>query len=144
MTTMTAERAITQIQKRAEEIKSNAPQRFPEAASIGDSHRQGDIYLTLLDGVPDGAKKVPFRAQLADGETQGSRHCLASSAGVTMYTRKNPTNLEGPVFVLATENVVEHPEHGHVILPANVGGTCYGITYQRNLDAMEREQRVLD
>lgn len=85
---------ITKIMNEAraavEKIKNDAPQQFPEAASIGDAVRQGDIYIQLI--ADDGqtpmlyqqvAPNFPF--QLADGDTKGSRHCLAHGNGVTAY-----------------------------------------------------------
>jgi hypothetical protein len=139
--TMTVDKAIKQIQSQAESIKNDAPQTFPEAASPGDTFRQGDIYITLLDRVPDGAVKImhPLK-QLAPGTTQGSRHCLDSMAGVKMFRLAAPTQLDGPVIVTTKPRTITHPEHGDVALPAG----CYGIRYQRDLDAEERERRVQD
>lgn len=138
--TMTAEKAIGEIQESAEKIKSDAPQRFSEAASVGDTHRQGDIYITMLEGVPKGAKSIPNRRQLAEGSTQGSRHCIDSFDGVTMFEKKDKTQFDGPILMLEQERTIEHPEHGNVTLPPG----CYGVTYQRDLDAEERERRVAD
>jgi hypothetical protein len=139
--TMTAEKALSKIQDQAERIKSDETQRFPDAASVGDSHRQGDVYITLLNAVPENAvrEKKPS-TQLAPGTTQGSRHYLDSLAGVTMYRIPNPGMLDGPIIECETERTITHPEHGDVVLPAGI----YGISYQRNLDAEERERRVQD
>lgn len=139
MATLTAEKAIRKIQS-GETIDTTKPQRFPEAAAPGNYFRQGDLYITLLDGVPQGSVQIPFRAQLAEGNTQGSRHCLDSQDGVTMYRLENPSMTDGPILLLTTERTVTHPEHGWVTLPAG----CYGVTYQRDLDAEDRERRVLD
>lgn len=83
--------ALADATARAEQIKNDAPQRFPEAASIGDAVRQGDIYIQLVE--PATARpmfyqleqNVEFPMQLADGNTKGSRHCLAHGNGVTVY-----------------------------------------------------------
>lgn len=98
MSTATLENKTVQISKamqeaaeRAEQIKNDAPQQFPEAASIGDAVRQGDIYIQLVEPVTscplfyrqDSAASFPL--QLADGNTKGSRHCLAHGNGVTVY-----------------------------------------------------------
>lgn len=137
---MTAALAISSIQTQADRIKSDELQNFPEAATPGDSFRQGDIYLTLLPGVP--ANAVPAKAveQLAPGTTQGSRHCLDSLKGVKMFTIAGAGELDGPVVLITEPRTITHPEHGDVRLPAG----CYGVRYQRNLDAHERVQRVLD
>lgn len=138
--TITAERALRDVQRGAEKIKNDELQRFPEAASPGDSVRQGDVYVTLLDRVPAGATPIPFRAQLADGNTQGSRHCLDSSQGVQLYRLPEPGMLDGPVVELAEPRTLEHPEHGDWLL----GPGVYQISYQRSLDAEDRERRSLD
>lgn len=147
MTTATAENAgtaINRVRDDAERIKSDATQRFPEAASPGDFHRQGDIYITLLQGVPAGATRVEKPAlQLAPGTTQGSRHCLDTLDGVEVHRLAKPGEFDGPVLQISgKEATITHPEHGDVVLPGE--GRCYGITYQRDLDAEERERRVLD
>lgn len=141
MKTMTAKTAVKRIVDHAEKIRNDATQQFPVAASVGDSWRQGDVYVTLIDGVPSGMKiDAKPSLQMAPGNTQGSRHCLDSLDGVTVHRLSNPEMLDGPVIVLNRERTLTHPEHGDVILPA---GT-YQISYQQNLDELERAQRVLD
>ena len=143
MGTDTVEKTLGDIQGRAERIKNGEKQRFPDAASAGDSFRQGDLYITLLEKLPDGCKPETARAQLAEGETQGSRHCLDSLEGVRQFALANPTDLEGPILVIdAPERTITHPEHGHVVLPGE--GRVYGVTYQRDLDEQERARRVAD
>lgn len=140
MKLLTAEKAIIQLQNQAEKIKNDEMQRFPAAASFGDTWRQGDLYITLIEKVPETAQKAQVRLQLADGNTQGSRHCLDSKVGVKMFTLANPEMLDGPILKTSTERTIEHPEHGNVVLPP----ACYRITYQRDLDAEDRQRRVLD
>lgn len=136
-----ADDALSRIQQQAERIKSDAKQQFPDAASIGDSWRQGDIYITRLNGVPAGSARVekPDR-QLAPGNTQGSRHCLQSLRCVKVFRVPNAGMLDGPVLDIGEANTITHPEHGDVALQPGV----YGISYQRDLDAEDRERRVLD
>lgn len=124
----TATESFHSVQSSAESIKSDDTQRFPEAASAGDTFRQGDIYIEKIAAVPASAERVRKPdAQLAPGTTKGSRHVLDSLDGVTMYRVANPSPLDGPIIDVATEREVTHPEHGNVILPAGV----YAITYQR-------------
>jgi hypothetical protein len=74
-----------------EQIKNDAPQQFPEAASVGDAVRQGDIYIQKIDDVSETpllytrTLQPVFPLQLAEGNTKGSRHCLANGEGVTVY-----------------------------------------------------------
>jgi hypothetical protein len=125
---LTATKSLQAVKESAEKIRNNQPQRFPEAASPGDTWRQGDVYLELLSSVPSGAviAKKP-NPQLAPGTTQGSRHVLDSLRGVTVFLLPNADALTGPVLEVLEERTVTHPEHGHVVLPPGV----YGVTYQR-------------
>lgn len=82
--------ALRRAQAVVEQIKNDQPQQFPEAASIGDAVRQGDIYIQLIPDVDSApmlyAPATPsFPMQLAEGTTKGSRHCLDSGDGVTAY-----------------------------------------------------------
>lgn len=132
---------VQSVSEIAERIKSDAKQKFPEAASVGDYVRQGDIYITLLAGVPAGAirDKNPQK-QLAPGNTQGSRHCLSRMTDVTVYRLKSPTPYDGPVLDVAKPVTITHPEHGDWALPVG----CYGISYQRTEDSEGRIRRVQD
>lgn len=127
MATMTAAKAYRQVAGHAEKIKNDEPQRVA-TCSPWDGWPQGDVLLVRLDALPDGCKKIarPDR-QLAPGTTQGSRHCLDSLAGVTLYRLADPTPLDGPVILAEREFTVEHPEHGDITLPAGV----WGVVYQR-------------
>lgn len=99
--------------------------------AVGDKHWQGDVCLQRLGGNPVpmlGLKPIKKpQLQLAPGNTQGSRHCLDSLDGILLYTKPNPTPLDGPVIHADREFTVLHPEHGHVTLPAG----DYAVTYQR-------------
>lgn len=104
MTTATIEnhvavRQMREAQAQVEKIKNDAAQMFPEAASIGDAVRQGDIYIQLIEplsGPPMFYKNATpaFPMQLADGNTKGSRHCLEHGRGVTVYVPVAPGSAE--------------------------------------------------
>lgn len=138
---MLATQAFSEILEFAESVKSDEIRTFPEAASIGDTFRQGDMYITLIENLPKGviASKNPSN-QIAIGDTQGSRHCIDELNNVKVYHKNSPGMLEGPIILVKSPIVITHPEHGHVNLPC---GT-YEITYQKNLDNEEREMRALD
>lgn len=133
---LTVEKSFAKVRRSAEKIKNNETQRFPEAASIGDVVRQGDIYIQLIKALPDGIVKSN-NPQLAVGTTQGSRHILDSLDGVKLYNIKGATPLDGPVFKTTKERTITHPEHGDWILPAG----CYKITYQRAFAEELRRQQ---
>lgn len=95
--------------------------------------RQGDLYISCMRELPDGAvevKKSSAALQLVEGTTQGSRHCIAEkdAKNVTIYKRSNPNALQGPILVTTGEVELTHPEHGHVILH---DPGIYDITYQK-------------
>lgn len=141
-TMIEANQIVEEVQHRGLEVALTAPKvhHFSNGASPGDAWRQGDVYVTLLDAVPAGTVQIKAIKQLAPGNTPGSRHCLDAMLGVRAYRLAAPGPLDGPVLLLTKERTVTHPEHGHVVLPPGV----YAVTYQRNLDVLEREQRVLD
>lgn len=132
---------VEQVSTIAEQIKSDRLQRFPTAGSVGDTVRQGDVYITLLKSVPCGSTIIdkPSR-QLAPGTTQGSRHCIKSLRGVTLYSISNATVYDGPVISSAKAITITHPEHGNWLLPPG----CYAISYQRTEDSEGRQRRVQD
>lgn len=137
---MTTLDVIKQVEEAAKAKASNSTVRYGTLAP-GDCHRQGDLYILCLKKVPDGAERDGnAMAQLAPGATQGSRHCVVAGhlKSVTFYTRKNPTALDGPILDAKQRFTIEHPEHGHVDLPAGV----YSIHYQRQF--AEELKRVAD
>jgi hypothetical protein len=133
--------AFTDFSDRAERVKNAEPQRFPDAAAVGDNVRQGDIYIWKLDAVPRGYAPIKHPpTQLAPGNTQGSRHCLDSLEGVTVFgTAESENEYDGPILRLDCERTITHPEHGHWTLPPGI----YGISFQRTSDS-KGERRVQD
>jgi len=124
MTTATfannVQQTLADIADAVEKIKNDQMQHFPEAASIGDAVRQGDIYIQLIDErdlyslvmlyahVP--AEELGNRLQLAPGNTKGSRHIIQNTAGLTMW-----------LPVLTDEAVLEYAYHlNNVPVPENV------------------------
>ena len=137
MTTKVIEQSVNKIKTSVEKIKNNKAQMFPEAASVGDFWRQGDVLIELIEKVPSKAKKINKpNPQVAPGYTKGSRHILNSLDGVTMYS-VNGTELDGPIIELKKECTLTHPEHGDVILPSN---RIFFITFERQYDEEIRRQ----
>lgn len=146
--------AIERITTRAASIASGSdprvqpgrPERLSEAASVGDTVAQGDLYLMVVDRMPDGYKQVkrPKKAdaQLVPGATQGARHCLSDVRAVSLYRPKgwgrDDASLLGPCFVVAREVTVLHPTHGDVTIPAGFTILC---GYQPEFDAEQRRER---
>lgn len=128
-----------------ETVKPGAAVAFTHACQNGDTIRQGDLYLTIVDAVPDGyvESKKPS-VQLVPGNTQGSKHCLDSLQGVVMHLPKewNEESLDGPYLTLSEDRTVLHPTHGSVLVLA---GQMIHCTYQREWDKIQKaEQRARD
>lgn len=132
------------VQSTAEKIKSDKTQRFPDAASPGDTVRQGDVFITLMKStpmIPQVCQPVEKPSkQLAPGNTQGSRHCIKSLRGVKVYQLTNANPYDGPIISSAKTMEITHPEHGNWILPPG----CYAISYQRTEDSEGLIRRVQD
>ena len=144
--------AINKAQKHSESIKNDALKRH-ETFEPGDVSAQGDINIVCIKTMPTSAKTRKDR-QLADGNTQGSRHVLdkgdvfdADKAALASLIKdangcEVPEIYIGPVFRGAGEpSFLSHPEHGDQEFPA---GSICAVTYQRNLERDEREARVQD
>lgn len=123
----TATKAFEEVREHAESIKNDEAHAIP-SMDVGDMWAQGDVGFLRLAKLPAGVTKIAKpSAQLAPGTTQGSRHCLTTLDGVTLYRLANPTPLDGPVIDAPNGCEVDHPEHGNVTLPPGV----YGVTFQR-------------
>lgn len=139
-----------------ESVVNDDPKLFDDYPPGTVAH-QGDLIIVGIPELPKSAKPRKNR-QLADGNTQGSRHVLtrgelfdadpAEVAALIKQATKSSDLIEakylGPVFTAPespTANDLEHPEHGNVGFPA---GTHCAVVYQKNLDAEEREQRTRD
>ncbi len=140
MAITTAKTAYKKVVKEAEKIKNADPATI-ETMSLGDTMRQGDIYITRIDASKLKIKPIASR-QLAPGETQGSRHIAvgdctigeADAAKVTAILNKlipatnGQTLFIGPIIRATGPVTIEHPEHGHRTLP---GESDYAVVYQR-------------
>jgi len=114
--------------------------------TTGEFVRQGDIYVTLLEGKPTGTlKKVTKFAgkefQLAPGNSRGSRHMLDNVEAVEIYDRgTREDGIEAGYAIKVNEACsIVHPEHGTV----NLGKDMWvAVTYQLTWDQVAR--RVQD
>lgn len=83
--------AVENVDKAVERVINNEDQHFPEAATVGDTVRQGDVYIQFigeLDYEPPFYHKLTnpnFPLQLAPGNTKGSRHMLEHSEGIEVW-----------------------------------------------------------
>lgn len=138
----------------AENVTNDATRTITDAMmAVGDNYAQGDIYFVRIRNLPKSAKPRKSR-QLAEGDTQGSRHICAIG---DVYDCDPAEVVEaisaacgcdvgeqyvGPVVRTADGvALVEHPEHGDHRYDGDMVLAC---VFQRSLDAEEREQRVRD
>lgn len=141
--------------EQVENIVNDAAKLHP-SFELGDAAHQGDLIIVRIASLPLSAKPRKNR-QLADGDTQGSRHVLvrgqvydAGRAEVvdlirsaTGYTVEE--QYVGPVCMSPAEPTADdltHPEHGNQGFPA--GAVC-AVVYQRNWDQEQQAAaRVAD
>lgn len=150
---MKIKRRKTRQQPR-ERIVNNEP-KLLATFEPGDVSHQGDLAIVCIARLPTSAKPRNNR-QLAEGNTQGSRHVMESGevfdanpaeVAELIYAATGcriDARYVGPVFVSPTNPTardLNHPEHGPQGFPA--GAVC-AVVFQRSLDADEREQRVRD
>ena len=147
----TIDREISQLAAHAESIANDALRVFDDAAwQPGDVASQGDLYLVCLHKMPESAKPRKNK-QMADGDTQGSRHILTKGKAFDADSGELCRMIEfatkcsisakyiGPVF--RGPALLTHPEHGD----QQWTGKCFNVVvYQRALDAEQREQMVVD
>ncbi len=143
---------LREVTEQAEAIKNNAPASV--GVEIGDVVRQGDLYLVRIHELPKSRKKRSNR-QLADGDTQGSRHVLRGKAQLYDVDAQQAIALlkkadrrfdvrdyqVGPGIQIEEPATVEHPEHGHRTLTEP---GCYLSIFQRSLTAEQLEERARD
>lgn len=155
MTTTSTTRRKTAA-KTTEKLVNDAPRTFTDADfPVGTVAHQGDLILVRIAVLPASAKRRANR-QMAEGDTQGSRHILkrgtpydcdtAQVAGCIAAVCKGVNvgaDYIGPVFCTSrgVANLV-HPEHGN---HEYQGDMTIAVVIQRNFDSeSQRERRTLD
>ncbi len=126
---------VTQIETlrtHAERIANDAARTFDDFP-VGTVAHQGDVMFVAIKGLPEGAKPRANR-QIADGDTQGSRHvaesgtlydCPAANVVVAVKAATGCTIMDymaGPVIVGPAE--ITHPEHGDHVYAESVTLAC--------------------
>jgi hypothetical protein len=144
----------TQTQECRERI-ANDESHLHSSFEVGDVAHQGDLIIVGISGLPASACPRKNR-QLADGDTQGSRHVLERGDLFDADSRETARMINaatgcevdskyvGPVFISPenpTADDLTHPEHGNQGFP---GSRVCAVVFQRNLEAEKREARVLD
>lgn len=97
--------------------------------SVGDVVRQGDLYLVNIAEMPKG--KPTKDRQLAEGNTQGSRHIVQGDVEIVIPDQPHASInrvLCGPAIHCKGEVEVTHPEHGNKILPED---TTWRVIFQK-------------
>ena len=143
-------RKAARIKNGNDEIKPGQTVHLNAAATFKDCIRQGDLYLTVIDKIPDGHVHVEnpqtIDCQLVPGSTQGAKHCLDSLHGIDLYRPAEwglgYEGLIGPVLAIHETRTVQHPTHGDVVIAA---GHLIQCDFQREFDQEQmRERRNAD
>lgn len=121
------------------------PIRMSEALGNGEGVAQGDLNLIVRERVPEGYElRENGGGQLVPGNTTGAKHIITDLTAVEIYDPPgwSPTydELKGPFLVVKreVENLVGHPVHGPVTIPADRVVEC---GYQRVWDQEELKAR---
>lgn len=144
MTTATAADLVQRIQQTADARQSKEPRDCTAMLPGDPPARQGDIYIWRIGEISGDATLVEEpSAQLAPGNTRGSRHRIRDLTGVRVYRRTGSNPLQGPEIDAPTGFAVDHgdgadDDHASLIF----GPGRYAVTYQR--DMAEELRRVMD
>lgn len=91
--------------------------------------QQGDVLITKIDKLPDGAKRIGG-ATVAEGEATGHHHTFADTDAVELYEK------DGVLFANVTREVpLVHQEHGAIVHEPGIYE--YGIVQEWDYDARE-------
>jgi hypothetical protein len=157
-TTATAEKVVTESLAKIRESATASTVFKRESVAWtpknkkGSAFRQGDVMLLtipiewLKGQQPIEAPEGTPQRQVAEGNTQGSRHILTGNCQIFVkhglkWDKLNkvlpkPFSIQldemiGPAFISAENTVLEHPEHANVELPEGYAFVCiYQQCYQ--------------
>ena len=100
-------------------------------------HQQGDLKLTPVSIVPEGAKRLSSRAGryvLAEGEATGHAHTIEECPEVEMYER------DGTLFLrTAGPATIEHQEHAAQIVEPGI----YEVGRVLEYDYLKEQARMV-
>lgn len=127
--TQVMEKEVNKVHDRiVEEAKNASPaKRILKKMKIGETIRQGDIYLVRIENLSAGELKTLKKwggQQLVRGSQGGARH-MAVGAKLFESDRQRfkrhgraRATLLGPIVVADRRMTVTHPEHAHFELPS--------------------------
>jgi len=141
MKMMNAVESMTHIQEKAKELAVHE-MRVVSKMDAGQCVRQGDVYIHMVaDDHKHGAETKNH--QLAEGDSQGSRHICETSDNITLYEgtdrpswvdRRQPL---GQMIKATATFTISHPEHADVTLPKGTYQICHQLdarTWERVRD----------
>lgn len=139
--------SVSTLRDSLESIKNTDPHDMSNMEA-GDEFRQGDLrFIRLSDKQFKSLGLHHSRitgTQLAEGDTQGSRHCLdARDDKITLWELREGNRLDGPIIEAKRTFSILHPEHGHMI---NIPEGKYACIFQRRqlFNQPEEIQRQVD
>ena len=129
-------------------IKAGQDEEFSIASSVEvDEARQGDLYIRIVNTIPDGYKKHKPFLQMVPGNTTGSKHCWERLPDECYIPKGWTTNesydgLLGPIVKNYTPNVLQHSQHGNITFSQK---EFIQFGYQKSQDVEEEKiRRQLD
>jgi hypothetical protein len=101
--------------------------------------RQGDLFFKKVNGFPKNSRPNKDKV-LAYGEVTGHKHQIISPP---MSKLDSYVDEKGDIYVRSSkeEIVIEHDEHGPIVLPPN---QWFSISRQREFDAIKEEERLVE
>ncbi len=134
---VTVEKAETKGNKKMQKIRTCLD------IKIGQTVRQGDIYVTRIDPKKVQKGNLIINRKLAPGNSVGASHAVMEDPQVKLYKSTAPLRtgmieaMRGPVIMAEKEFSIIHQKHAWDKLPAG----CYEVTYQMDFAT---KQRALD
>ena len=103
---------------------ANPETRVVNAVPLNKTIRQGDVYLTRIEELPQGLKEVMDNRQIVPGSSTGSRHVM--HPGCRIFVREGASELEGPYIDAPQGFYLGHPKHADVDYRQ---AGCYKVTF---------------
>jgi hypothetical protein len=119
---------VAKVAERIEQEAKNASgaKRILKTMKVGETIRQGDIYLVRIEALTESERKTlkPWKGQQLVRGTQGGARHMAEGAKLFESDRQRfkgngraRATLLGPIVVADRRCTITHPEHAHFELP---------------------------
>lgn len=135
---MTETMEVAKVAERIEQEAKTASgaKRIIKKMKVGETIRQGDIYLVRISELTEQERKIckPWKGQQLVRGTQGGARHMAEGAKLFESDRqrftskaRTATTLLGPIVIAERRCTITHPEHAHFELPRGHYQTVYQL-----------------